>query len=143
LGFGGNDKLFGFNGDDDLIGMQGNDSLNGGLGADTVSGGGGADAFLFNDVSHSTSVDRDTITDFGVGGADKVDLSVIDASNIAAGNQAFNFVGTAAFGSAGDLRFATNGTNGFVLGDVDGDGTADLNILLLGVTSMTAGDFVL
>lgn len=143
LGFNGDDRLFGFDGDDDLIGMQGNDSLAGGVGEDTLSGGGGADAFLFNDVLHSTGADRDTITDFGVGGADKIDLSMIDANTSAGGNQAFNFVGSAGFGSAGDLRFATNGTNGFVLGDVDGDGNADLNILLLGVTSMTAGDFVL
>jgi Ca2+-binding RTX toxin-like protein len=143
LGFGGDDRLFGFDGADELFGMQGNDSLSGGNGQDTLAGGGGADAFLFNDVLHSTSADRDTITDFGVGGADRINLSVIDANTIAGDNQAFNFVGSAGFGAAGDLRFATNGTNGFVLGDVDGDGTADLNILLLGVTAMTTGDFVL
>lgn len=143
LGFGGNDRIFGFGGDDNLIGMQGNDTLAGGRGADSLNGGNGSDTFVFNDVSHSFFAERDTIADFGVGGADRVDLSVIDANSVLGGNQAFNFIGSAGFGGAGDLRFVTNGTDGFVLGDVDGDGSTDLNILLLGVTAMTAGDFVL
>ncbi|QUJ77343.1 calcium-binding protein [Sulfitobacter albidus] len=143
LGFGGNDRVFGFGGDDNLIGMQGNDTLAGGRGADSLNGGNGSDTFVFNDVSHSFFSERDTIVDFGVGGADRVDLSVIDANANTGGNQAFTFIGAAGFGGAGDLRFVTNGTNGFVLGDVDGDGATDLNILLLGVTSMTAADFIL
>lgn len=65
------------------------------------------------------------------------------ADTTTGGNQAFNFVGAAAFGSAGDLRFVTNGFDGFVLGDVCGNGTVDLNILLEGVGTLTAGDFVL
>lgn len=143
LGFGGDDLIFGFDGNDDLIGMTGLDTLNGGLGADTLSGGGAADTFDFNSVAESTTASRDVIADFGVGGADLVDLSGIDANTVNAGNQAFNFIGSAGFSAAGQLRFATNGTNGFVLGDVNGDGVEDLNILLLGVTSMTAGDFIL
>ncbi|QUJ76024.1 M10 family metallopeptidase C-terminal domain-containing protein [Sulfitobacter albidus] len=143
LGFGGNDLIFGFDGDDDLLGQRGNDTLTGNAGADTLSGGGGADTFDFNQTADSTSTSRDVITDFGVGGADRIDLSSIDANTAVAGNQAFTFVGGAAFSAAGDLRFVTNGTNGFVLGDTDGDGGIDMNILLLGVTSVTAGDFIL
>lgn len=143
LGFGGDDLIFGYDGDDDLIGMQGNDTLNGGLGADTLSGGGGADTFDFNSVAESTFAERDTITDFDVGGAGTVDLSTIDANSNLVGNQAFNFIGTAGFtNTAGELRFVTNGMNGFVLADVNGNGNADLNILLMGVTSMNASDFV-
>ena len=143
LGFGGDDRIFGFDGNDELFGQQGNDLLAGGVGADVLTGGAGADVFDFNHISESTSAARDTVRDFSAAAGDTIDLSGIDANSAVAGNQAFNFVGSAAFGSAGDLRFVTNGTDGFVIGDVDGNGTIDLNILLLGVTSMGLGDFVL
>jgi Ca2+-binding RTX toxin-like protein len=141
LGFAGADQIFGFDGQDDLIGMQGNDTLVGGQGSDDLTGGGGSDRFVFNLASESTFTLRDTIKDFGVGGADVVDLSAIDANTGASGNQIFNFVGSSAFANAGDLRFVTNGIDGYILGDVDGNGANDLNILLLGVTSMSASDF--
>ena len=143
LGFGGDDRIFGFNGNDELFGQQGNDLLAGGVGADVLTGGAGADVFDFNHISESTSAARDTVRDFSAAAGDIIDLSGIDANSTVAGNQAFTFVGSAAFGSAGDLRFVTNGTDGFVIGDVDGNGSIDLNILLLGVTAMSAGDFVL
>ncbi|MEH6523383.1 M10 family metallopeptidase C-terminal domain-containing protein [Sulfitobacter sp.] len=138
---GGADQIFGFDGQDDLIGMQGNDTLVGGQGSDELTGGGGSDRFVFNLASESTFTLRDTIKDFGVGGADVVDLSAIDANTGVSGNQIFNFVGSSAFANAGDLRFVTNGIDGYILGDVDGNGATDLNILLLGVTSMSASDF--
>ena len=143
LGFGGDDRIFGFDGNDELFGQQGNDLLAGGVGADALTGGAGADVFDFNHISESTSAARDTVRDFSAAAGDIIDLSGIDANSAVAGNQAFTFVGSAAFGSAGDLRFVTNGTDGFVIGDVDGNGSIDLNILLLGVTSMGLGDFVL
>lgn len=143
LGFGGDDLIFGHNGDDVLIGMQGNDTLSGGEGADTLTGGAGADTFDFNAVSESAGAARDTVQDFGTGGNDRIDLSTIDANTGLAGNQTFVFVGAAGFtGAGGEIRFATNGTDGFVLGDVDGNGVADLNILLQGVTAIAAADFI-
>jgi Ca2+-binding RTX toxin-like protein len=142
LGYAGNDLIYGFDGADNLFGMAGNDTLSGGEGVDVLTGGGGADTFDFNNVSDSTSTQRDTIMDFGTGGANLIDLSTIDANSSIAGNQAFSFVGSSAFSSAGQIRFATNGTNGFVLGDIDGDSTADLNILLMGITSVNLSDFV-
>ncbi|MEH6522035.1 beta strand repeat-containing protein [Sulfitobacter sp.] len=143
LGFNGADMLFGFSGDDELLGMRGSDTLTGGLGADTLTGGGSTDTFDFNQVDESTSSSRDVIADFGVGGADQIDLSTIDADTSLAGNQSFTFVGSAALSGAGQVRFAQNGTDGFVLADVDGDGNADLNIILLGVTSLSEDDFIL
>ena len=147
----GDDTLLGMDGNDRLYGQRGNDALSGGEGSDTLAGGGGADqltggedgdVFDFNDVGESTDGARDTITDFGAG--DVINLATIDADTGTGGDQAFSFIGNAAFTSAaGELRFATNGTDGFVLGDVDGDGVHDLNIELLGITSMTAGDFIL
>lgn len=143
LGGRGGDRLFGRDGDDRLYGMQGFDTLTGGLGADTLAGQEGADTFDFNAVGESTWSSRDTIVDFGVGGADRIDLSTIDANSLSAGNQAFRFIGASAFSrSAGELRFVTDGTDGFVLGDVDGNGATDLNILLQGVTAISATDFI-
>lgn len=82
-------------------------------------------------------------TDVLIGGANLPDLSTIDANSTLAGNQAFVFVDSAALTSAGQVRFATNGTSSFVLDDPNSDGVADLNALLSGVTSLTAADFIL
>jgi len=142
IGYGGNDTIFGAGGDDTIYGMGGDDVLTGNLGADLIGGGGGDDFFDFNAVSESTTGSRDTITDFGTGN-DVIALNTIDANTTVAGNQAFTWIGGAGFTAAGQLRFVTNGTDGFVLGDVNGDGTQDLEIRLLGVTSMDAADFIL
>jgi hypothetical protein len=47
------------------------------------------------------------------------------------------------FTSAGDLWLEASGTGTSVKGDLDGDGVADLSILVSNVTGLTAGDFVL
>jgi hypothetical protein len=61
-----------------------------------------------------------------------------------AGDQAFSFIGTAAFTHhAGELRFATASGVTSVYGDVNGDGTADFQIRLSGTITLVAADFVL
>ena len=98
--------------------------------------------FFFNGSNTNWADIANTITDFEAG--DLINLGTIDANTAIAGNQAFSFIGTADFSNtSGELRFETDGTDGYVEGDVDGDGGVDVHILLLGVTSMTAGDFVL
>ncbi len=141
IGDDGNDRLYGNSGDDLLGGAAGDDILVGGDGRDRLHGGTGADTFVFRAISESRPGARDTILDFGAG--DRIDLGAIDANTGFDGDQAFSFVGNGALEHAGDLRFATNGTDGFVLGDVDGDGAFDLVIVLSGVTSLSAGDFIL
>ncbi|QUJ75642.1 VCBS domain-containing protein [Sulfitobacter albidus] len=143
FGFAGGDRLFGFNGDDELFGMQGSDSLSGGLGSDTLQGGAGADSFIFSTAAESGPVGGDVITDFGTGGADLIDLSAIDADGVLAGDQAFSFIGTDAYSGAGQLRFETDGTDGRVAADIDGDGNDDLSITLRGITAIDADDFLL
>ena len=146
--FGGisNDLLRGDVGNDGLFGSSGNDTLIGGIGRDTLEGGAGADLFVFASLTDSSSSGyRDTINDFGRG-ADRIDLSGIDANTALAGDQAFAFLGKTAFsGVAGQLIFRTiSGTqDSLVLGDVDGDGTADFSVRMLGVQLFSAGDFVL
>jgi hypothetical protein len=51
---------------------------------------------------------RDQIVDFLIG-SDKIDLEQIDAVQ-GGGDNAFNFIGTAAFQNAGDLRAVAAGT---------------------------------
>lgn len=72
----------------------------------------------------------DTVLDLGVG--DKIDLSAIDASTVAAQNNAFTYIGVADFHKiAGELRFVLLATNKYeVQGDTNGDGIADLTIHL-------------
>ena len=59
-------QLEGFGGADRLSGGAGNDFLFGGAGKDTLTGGTGNDRFVF-DTAPSTTLNRDTITDFKSG----------------------------------------------------------------------------
>ena len=60
------------------------------------------------------------------------------------GDQAFNFIGSAAFsGAAGQLRAEYSGGNAFVMGDVDGNGVADFVIRLDNLPIVTSSDFLL
>ena len=140
----GDDTLTGGSGNDSIAGGDGDDVLTGGGGSDLQTGGAGADAFVLQkpDDSGITVVTQDTITDF-VTGSDQIDLSRLDARQ-SGKDDAFDFIGTAAFSSvAGQLRYRISGANVIVAGDVDGDGVADFTILLEGVASIGAVDFVL
>jgi serralysin len=145
-GIGGSDTLFGDAGDDNIAGGAGNDLLIGGAGADELLGGADADSFVFTSVADSLLgvAARDTIDDFQQG-ADHIDLSAIDASLLVAGDQAFSFIGGAAFThAAAQLRQAGDGLgNTIVMGDIEGDGLADFHILLKGAYTLTGSDFVL
>jgi len=141
-GQGGNDTIYGGAGNDSLYGMQGNDALVGGGGADLLVGGAGDDFFDFNAVGESAPGTRDTIQDFGVGN-DIISLETIDANTTVAGNQAFVYIGAAGFTAAGQVRFITNGTDGFLLANVDAALGADFEVRLIGVTALPAVDLIL
>lgn len=137
----GNDTLYGGSGNDKLYGGSGNDKLFGGSGMDYLNGGTGADTFVFTTWSESAvGSKRDVIQDFYASEDDYIDLHAIDADTTFGGNQNFEFIGSKAFsGEAGELRFS----GGIVSGDVNGDGVADFQIAVTGVTKMYAGDFYL
>ncbi|HEX8241709.1 MAG TPA: cadherin domain-containing protein [Allosphingosinicella sp.] len=140
----GHDTIYGMAGDDDLYGEAGNDVLIGGAGADRLTGGLGKDTFTYGSLSESTSASRDMIMDFSRSQGDKISLSAIDANTGVGGDQAFTFIGNAAFSNvAGQLRFETSGGITIISGDVNGDGIADLQIQLSGTVVLTASDFVL
>ncbi|MGE3941982.1 MAG: hypothetical protein AB7H90_08785, partial [Alphaproteobacteria bacterium] len=140
----GNDVLYGRAGNDTLNGGAGNDMLMGGLGRDSLTGGGGLDRFAFSTVDESPPglLNRDAITDFIGNGnlaGDVINIAAIDANVLLAGDQAFDFIESAAFTAAGQLRYS----GGVVQGSTDADASAELEILLVGSPVLVAADLVL
>lgn len=127
----GNDRLLLGGGDDEGRGGKGADRLTGGQGADLLAGGQGADRFIYLSVGDSTVAVSDRIADLAE--RDRIDLSAIDADLGAAGDQGFRIVRRLT-GDAGQMTVKFREADGHteVLGDVDGDGAADLRILLTG-----------
>lgn len=124
-----------------LSGGGGNDVLIGGLGADRLEGGAGDDVFRLTKLTESGlgALKRDVILDFAAG--DKIDLSAIDAKMGFLKNDAFVFL------SAPPALSSANGAlwfrDGVLYGSTDKDIAAEFEIELVGVTSMSASDFVL
>ncbi|CAO3362951.1 calcium-binding protein [Azospirillum melinis] len=155
-----NDTVTGY--EDVLLGGNGNDTLIGGYAADLLDGGAGADVFSIRNLNESTLAAPDVIINFNgavvaaealkglasyaTAGAegDRIDLSEIDAISGTAGNDAFTFIGTAAFSAAGQLRYQASGAVTLIEGDVNGDRTADFRIQVnIANYSFSAFDFVL
>jgi Ca2+-binding RTX toxin-like protein len=142
-GQGGADELIGHAGNDVLHGGAGDDLLLGGAGADVLTGGSEGDMFRFLPGDTGTGPAADRITDFAII-VDQIDLSAIDANTGLAGDQAFTFIGTAAFsGTAGELRYAFDGIDTWLQADVDGDALADLEIVFTDDVYLIASDFYL
>ena len=143
MGDTGADTMVGERGRDRLHGGAGDDNIRGSEGADKLYGGAGQDHFGFVTTSDSNADKTDRIMDF-IRGLDKINLSGIDANELVQGNQAFTYsLNKPSEPSAGDLYFHS-GPDGAVLeGDVNGDGIADLRILLTNVGELQAGDFIL
>ncbi len=145
IGYAGSDVLSGMGGDDRLEGGRGRDVLTGGTGADKLYGGWGLDRFVFDDGDTGGSREAaDWIGDFSQSDRDRIDLRMIDADGATRRNEAFTFIGDAAFsGTAGELRFAAGASDTVIEMDVNGDGAADALIVLAGQHNLVAGDFML
>jgi Ca2+-binding RTX toxin-like protein len=145
LGGAGNDTLRGGTENDTLSGNGQNDRIEGGTGQDYLIGGAGADVFDFNAIVDSpATAARDAIADFGTGG-DRIDLSGIDARAAVAGNQAFTFIGNAAFTDQGQIRAVQQGTAVILLVNNMGTAAPDMLIALIDtrLAEITASDFIL
>jgi Ca2+-binding RTX toxin-like protein len=126
-----------------IIGNDGNNVIDGGYRKDTMTGGGGADMFAWNSVYEMGwfNFDSDIVTDFAPH-LDLLALNLIDADETVAGDQAFTFIGTAAFTAPGQINFATNGTDTFIQLNTNADPTVDGIIQVFGVHTVDAGWFV-
>jgi hypothetical protein len=79
-----------------------------------------------------------------VKGGDKISFSSVDANTKVAGDQAFTFRGMAGFTkSAGEMYVSSANGITKAMGDVNGDGIADIEVRLNGAFSMSASDFLL
>jgi len=140
----GHDDIFGWGGNDFLFGDVGDDLLVGGLGKDQLAGGTGFDVFAFDHkLETPKGAARDIIWDFDPL-FDFVDLSLMDASTKKSGNQKFKFIGNQAFHKkAGELHYVKKPGYVILEGDIDGNGKADFQIEVHGITKLFPIDIFL
>ncbi|MEQ8250015.1 MAG: hypothetical protein RIB41_02160, partial [Oceanibaculum nanhaiense] len=163
-GTAGADTLSGGDGNDTITGGTGADQMSGGGGADVFVQAGGDSvgrtsevitvANLGNGETITFAAGVDVITDF-VSGTDKLDVATAgsltsfgaggDGSNLT-GNNNYSIRGdfnsgtgvfTTNFGGGADLLVVTNAANA----DLDAAGQSSI-IILTGITSLAAGDFI-
>jgi len=156
FGMAGNDALFGSDGNDNLNGGDGNDALYGGDGVDNLTGGAGNDIFVHELAGGHTAAEGpsyhagDIIEDF-VSGEDQIHISGLSyqedlddqITGVPRTNEPFLFIGTDPFtyGEKGTLRYEHVNGDTLVMGDVNGDATADFTITLKGLHTLTTSDF--
>lgn len=130
-GDGGGNLLLGGAGNDVLSGGASFDTLVGGRGADTLTAGPGQDTFQFNALNESTKGATDLITDLHK--EDVIDISAIDADSTQDGDQAFTLVDRLD-GHAGEaaLSYSAKTDMTQLRLDVDGDGHADMVVMISG-----------
>ena len=115
-----------------IFGSGGGDVLWDGGGLDVFQGAGGRDQFVFLSANDSSAAKPDTILDFA---GDLINLASFDIDRTTAGIQHFDYIGGRFFsGTAGELRFR----GGRLEGDVDGDGDADLAVILMNRGALVA-----
>jgi predicted extracellular nuclease len=135
----GVDQITGGSAVDTINGGDGNDKIMGRGGADILTGGTGNDQFRYATAAESgLGAAADRITDFVIG-EDILVFTLIDADVVTPGDQPFGFIGTAAFTNTGigQIRYQDSGANLLVQADVDGDGNADMEIILQGLAGQT------
>ncbi|MGF6232217.1 Ca2+-binding RTX toxin-like protein [Inquilinus ginsengisoli] len=123
--------IFGGGGDDRITGGSYGDRINGGQGNNYLTGGAGGDWFVF----YGDNEGIDTISDFNSSKGDNLRFKDLLHGY-------FTYLGSDAFRASGnsEARFA----DGRALVDVDGNGTTDITIKLIGFTSASqlfASDF--
>ncbi|WP_376098969.1 M10 family metallopeptidase C-terminal domain-containing protein [Roseomonas sp. CCTCC AB2023176] len=144
VGGNGGDRLLGGTGDDSLNGQAGRDVLDGGAGADTMRGGlgadilfggAGADLFVWASTFDSAPAERDVIRDFDGASGDRLDFREYDVS--------FGGNGPVPGGGIPTVSWVARAGGVAVSLDADGNGTAELVVVLAGITSLSASDVLL
>ena len=133
-------KISGKGGADTIYGAAGADTIDGGAGADQLWGGDGADRFVF---ASSAEANGDRIMDFAKG--DLIDLSGIDARAATKTNDAFAFIGSSPFTGPGQLHVIQDSAAGvtYIEGNTGGDASPEFVIVVRGLQTFTASDFIL
>jgi len=123
-------------------GGAGADILIANLVANQFTGNGGSDLFKWASTGDAGLGNlADTVLDF-VRGTDKIDFTLLDAQPGTAGQQDFAFIGTGAFTNvAGQVRYEVTGGHAHIFADTDGNGTANMEIILNNITTLAATDF--
>ena len=135
----GDDKLYGGAQNDTLIGGDGADTMNGGTGRDYMWGGNGRDTYFFSigdsaanssqylgaDVIHNWNVDYDKIATMD-GSYAEVNPMFFN-SNI---DNARYFVEHNSSLAVKDHVFVYGGTDGYLLSDLNGDGSFETGVIL-------------
>jgi hypothetical protein len=86
----------------------------------------------------------DVITDFNPLSGDLIDLSGVDASSVAAGNQTFTFIGAAAFsGTPGEINFIHLNGETIIQLQTGVEGDIEMGIRIAGIVTPEASWFVL
>jgi hypothetical protein len=134
-------------GDDVVQAGAGNDTINAGNGADVIWLGAGDDTIVFGrggDMDNSLKA-VDIYKDFEHG-ADKFDLALIDANETQPGDQAFAYVGNAAFAAnkPGQLRTSYDAAHDLTRVELntDADAKVEYHYTVQGKHVFTALDFV-
>ncbi len=126
-------------------GTLGSDILFIGAGLYDITALGGTDKFQFlSSAVGPASTTASTFQDISRGVGEQLDLSRIDSIASTLANDAFSFIGTAAFnGTPGQLRWEVQGAVRLIQGNVNNDTTADLTIFVKAKGPVDANWFVL
>ena len=126
--------------DDVLIGDDKSNILDGYMGQDTFTGGGEADHFVFRVRGKG-----DLINDFSSSENDKIDVSLLLHQNRSLDfeNGILDFSETTPKAYSIWYEASENENDIVVKADMDGDKTEEFSVILTGVTSLAADDFIL
>lgn len=132
----GNDSIMANGGTNAAFGQAGDDTLISTGGRNTFTGGAGTDRFEFRVQSADLDDGGFTrITDFQRARGEQVDLRVFGD---------FAFIRGQAFSGTGlEVRFETSANGVTVYADTNGDGSADVQIMMDGLARVFASDFLL
>lgn len=135
--------LWGGAGNDTITGGNADDLIDGGAGADKLKGGKGDDIFNYVQASESSLNAADTILDFKAGEdilwfeflAEGTSVLLLDGKASLASIQS---EAAAAFAQGYGVVVGSDGKQGYVLADANGDAQADLLINLTGIKGTSA-----